>query len=157
MKKIIIFALALIMTGSIQAQDVITLPQPEVSKLSMSLGDALKQRRSMRSFTEQEISLQSMITHRGFVDFHAFVGLDKFWVVTIKVLDVVQSAMSAMDVAIDSVIAVAQSDSELVVDPFSDKGIETKFGLSPFHCRIALVKSFWRSHTALPPVAGCAG
>ena len=35
MKKIIIFALALIMTGSIQAQDVITLPQPEISKLSM--------------------------------------------------------------------------------------------------------------------------
>jgi len=62
MKKIIIFALALIMTGSIQAQEVITLPQPEVSKLSMSLGDALKQRRSMRSFSEQEISLQTLST-----------------------------------------------------------------------------------------------
>ena len=62
MKKIIIFALALIMTGSIQAQEVITLPQPEVSKLSMSLGDALQQRRSMRSFTEQEISMQTLST-----------------------------------------------------------------------------------------------
>ena len=50
------------MTGSIQAQDVITLPQPEVSKLSMSLGDALQQRRSMRSFTEQEISMQTLST-----------------------------------------------------------------------------------------------
>ena len=62
MKKIIIFALAMIMTGSIQAQEVITLPQPEVSKLSMSLGDALQQRRSMRSFTEQEISMQTLST-----------------------------------------------------------------------------------------------
>ena len=62
MKKIIIFALALIMTGSIQAQDVITLPQPEVSKLSMSLGDALQQRRSARSYSEQEISLQTLST-----------------------------------------------------------------------------------------------
>ena len=62
MKKIIIFALALIMTGSIHAQEVITLPQPEVSKLSMSLGDALQQRRSMRSFTEQEISMQTLST-----------------------------------------------------------------------------------------------
>ena len=62
MKKIIIFALALIMTGCIQAQEVITLPQPEVSKLSMSLGDALQQRRSMRSFTEQEISMQTLST-----------------------------------------------------------------------------------------------
>ena len=62
MKKIIIFALALIMTGSIQAQDVITLPQPEISKLSMSLGDALQQRRSMRSFSEQEISMQTLST-----------------------------------------------------------------------------------------------
>ena len=50
------------MTGSIQAQEVITLPQPEVSKLSMSLGDALQQRRSMRSFTEQEISMQTLST-----------------------------------------------------------------------------------------------
>ena len=62
MKKIIIFALALIMTGSIQAQEVITLPQPEISKLSMSLGDALQQRRSARSYSEQEISMQTLST-----------------------------------------------------------------------------------------------
>ena len=62
MKKIIIFALALIMTGSIQAQEVITLPQPEVSKLSMSLGDALQQRRSVRNYSEQEISMQTLST-----------------------------------------------------------------------------------------------
>lgn len=62
MKKIIIFALALIITGSIQAQEVITLPQPEVSKLSMSLGDALQQRRSARNYSEQEISMQTLST-----------------------------------------------------------------------------------------------
>ena len=50
------------MTGSIQAQEVITLPQPEVSKLSMSLGDALQQRRSVRNYSEQEISMQTLST-----------------------------------------------------------------------------------------------
>ena len=34
MKKMILFTLALMMTGSMQAQEVISLPQPEVNKLS---------------------------------------------------------------------------------------------------------------------------
>lgn len=62
MKTIILFALALIMTGNVQAQEVVSLPKPEVNKLSMSLGEALQQRRSERSFTDKEISLQTLST-----------------------------------------------------------------------------------------------
>lgn len=62
MKKTILFVLALIVTGSMQAQEVISLPQPEVSKLSMSLGNALQQRRSLREYSDQEISLQTLST-----------------------------------------------------------------------------------------------
>ena len=62
MKKTILFVLALMMMGSMQAQEVISLPQPEVSKLSMSLGEALQQRRSQREFSNQEISLQTLST-----------------------------------------------------------------------------------------------
>ncbi len=49
MKKTILFMLALMMTMDMQAQETISLPQPEVSKLSMTLGNALAQRRSERS------------------------------------------------------------------------------------------------------------
>ena len=62
MKKIILFVLALTWMGSMQAQEVISLPQPEVSKLSMTLGDALQQRRSERQYSDQEISLQTLST-----------------------------------------------------------------------------------------------
>lgn len=62
MKKIILFVLALTVMGSMQAQEVISLPQPEVSKLSMTLGDALQQRRSERQYSDQEISLQTLST-----------------------------------------------------------------------------------------------
>ena len=62
MKKIILFVLALITMGSMQAQEVISLPQPEVSKLSMSLGDALQQRRSERQYSDKEISMQTLST-----------------------------------------------------------------------------------------------
>lgn len=62
MKTIILFALALMMTGNVQAQEVVSLPKPEVNKLSMSLGEALQQRRSERSFTDKEISLQTLST-----------------------------------------------------------------------------------------------
>ena len=48
--------------GNLQAQDVISLPQPEVSKLSMSLGDALSLRRSERKYTDREISTQTLST-----------------------------------------------------------------------------------------------
>ena len=62
MKKIILFVLALTAMGSMQAQEVISLPQPEVSKLSMTLGQALQQRRSERQYSDKEISLQTLST-----------------------------------------------------------------------------------------------
>ena len=63
MKKVIFTMLALMMMGTtVKAQDAIQLPQPEVQKLSMSLGDALKQRRSYRDMTEQEVDLQTVST-----------------------------------------------------------------------------------------------
>ena len=62
MKKMILFVLALTAMGSMQAQEVISLPQPEVNKLSMTLGQALQQRRSERQYSDQEISLQTLST-----------------------------------------------------------------------------------------------
>lgn len=58
----IVLALALMTMGTIQAQDIISLPQPEVNKLSMSLGDVLQKRRSERKYSNQEISLQTLST-----------------------------------------------------------------------------------------------
>lgn len=62
MKKMILFVLALTWMGSMQAQEVISLPQPEVSKLSMTLGVALQQRRSERQYSDKEISMQTLST-----------------------------------------------------------------------------------------------
>lgn len=62
MKKVILFVLALTAMGSMQAQEVISLPQPEVSKLSMTLGQALQQRRSERQYSDKEISMQTLST-----------------------------------------------------------------------------------------------
>ena len=62
MKKMILFVLALTAMGSMQAQDVISLPQPEVNKLSMALGQALQQRRSERQYSNKEISMQTLST-----------------------------------------------------------------------------------------------
>ena len=62
MKKTILFVLALTWMGSMQAQEVISLPKPEVNKLSMTLGDALQQRRSERQYSNQEISMQTLST-----------------------------------------------------------------------------------------------
>ena len=62
MKKIILFVLALTAMGSMQAQEVISLPQPKVSKLSMTLGQTLQQRRSERQYSDKEISLQTLST-----------------------------------------------------------------------------------------------
>jgi hypothetical protein len=50
------------MTMDMQAQETISLPQPEVSKLSMTLGNALQQRRSERKFSDKEISIQTLST-----------------------------------------------------------------------------------------------
>jgi hypothetical protein len=63
MKKTLLTMLALLMMGTtVKAQGAIELPQPEVQKLSMTLGDALKQRRSYRDMTEQEVDLQTVST-----------------------------------------------------------------------------------------------
>ena len=62
MKKLILFVLALTAMGSMQAQEVISLPNPEVNKLSMTLGDALQQRRSERQYSDKEISMQTLST-----------------------------------------------------------------------------------------------
>ena len=62
MKKIFLFVLVLMMAGGMQAQETISLPQPEISKLSMPLGEALRQRRSERKFLDKEISLQTLST-----------------------------------------------------------------------------------------------
>lgn len=62
MKKAILFLIVLMIMGNLQAQDVISLPQSEVSKLSMSLGDALSLRRSERKYTDREISTQTLST-----------------------------------------------------------------------------------------------
>ena len=60
MKKLLLSLLALItMIGTANAQESISLPQPEVQKLSMSLGDALKQRRSYRDMSEKDVDLQT--------------------------------------------------------------------------------------------------
>ena len=62
MKKLIVLALALMTMGTMQAQDVVSLPQPEVNKLSMPLGDVLQKRRFERKYNSQEISLQTLST-----------------------------------------------------------------------------------------------
>lgn len=62
MKKLIVLAFALMTMGTMQAQDVVSLPQPEVNKLSMPLGDVLQKRRSERKYSSQEISLQTLST-----------------------------------------------------------------------------------------------
>jgi nitroreductase len=63
MKKTLLMMFALLMMGmAVKAQDAIQLPQPEVQKLSMTLGDALKQRRSYRDMSEQEVDLQTVST-----------------------------------------------------------------------------------------------
>lgn len=50
------------MIGTANAQESISLPQPEVQKLSMSLGDALKQRRSYRDMSDKDVDLQTVST-----------------------------------------------------------------------------------------------
>ena len=63
MKKLLLSLLALTtMIGTANAQESISLPQPEVQKLSMSLGDALKQRRSYRDMSEKDVDLQTVST-----------------------------------------------------------------------------------------------
>ena len=62
MKKIMFLAFALLlMGGSMRAQETIALPQPEVGRLSMTLGEALQKRRSLREYqTDKEVDLQTL-------------------------------------------------------------------------------------------------
>ena len=63
MKKTLLTILDLLMMGTtVKAQGSIELPQPEVQKLSMTLGDALKPRRSYRDMTDKEVDLQTVST-----------------------------------------------------------------------------------------------
>ena len=64
MKKIMFLAFALLlMGGSMRAQETIALPQPEVGRLSMTLGEALQKRRSLREYqTDKEVDLQTLST-----------------------------------------------------------------------------------------------
>lgn len=63
MKKTLVAMTALLMLGlTVRAQETIQLPQPEVQKLSMTLGDALKQRRSYRDMTTKDVDLQTVST-----------------------------------------------------------------------------------------------
>ena len=64
MKKMMLLAFALLlMGGSMRAQETIALPQPEVGKLSMTLGEALQKRRSLREYqTDKEVDLQTLST-----------------------------------------------------------------------------------------------
>ena len=64
MKKIIFLAFALLLLGgSMRAQETIALPQPEVGRLSMTLGEALQKRRSLREYqTDKEVDLQTLST-----------------------------------------------------------------------------------------------
>ena len=63
MKKIISLALGLILCSGLMAQNTIQLPQPDVKKLSMSLGDALKNRRSYREYQKDKaVDLNTLST-----------------------------------------------------------------------------------------------
>ena len=63
MKKIISLALGLMLCSGMMAQNTIQLPQPDVKKLSMSLGDALKNRRSYREYQKDKaVDLNTLST-----------------------------------------------------------------------------------------------
>lgn len=62
MKKLLVLSL-LVLSLCAQAQETIQLPQPDRKMLSMSLGDALQQRRSVREYQKgQEIDRQTLST-----------------------------------------------------------------------------------------------
>ena len=60
MRKILSAAVALIVCLSCQAQEVINLPKPDKAKATMSVMDALAQRRSVRSFSTQELTAEQL-------------------------------------------------------------------------------------------------
>lgn len=63
MKKVLLLAICLTAWSGMRAQSPIQLPQPEISKLSMSVGDALKTRRSYREYQKgKAVDLQTLST-----------------------------------------------------------------------------------------------
>ena len=63
MKKLLLLAICLTVWSGMRAQSTIQLPQPEVGKLSMSVGEALKTRRSYREYQKgKAVDLQTLST-----------------------------------------------------------------------------------------------
>ena len=63
MKKVLSLAFCLIVCSVMMAQNTIKLPQPEVNKLNMSLGEVLKARRSYREYQKDKaIDLSTLST-----------------------------------------------------------------------------------------------
>ena len=84
---------------------------------------------------------------------------DGLRVVAIEILKMVQTDVSALDVAVDTGVAIDYSDTGAVVNPFAEACVEAEVRLAPFHSGIAvlIVQGFGGSHAALPPVARSAG
>lgn len=64
MKKILLSAIALVtMSCSMNAQEAIRLPSPQVQQLGLPLGNALQQRRSYRDYqADKQVDLQTLST-----------------------------------------------------------------------------------------------
>ena len=63
MKKVLLLMICVASWSCMKAQDPIQLPQPEINKLSMSLGNALNTRRSYREYQKgKEVDLQTLST-----------------------------------------------------------------------------------------------
>ena len=63
MKKILFLVLCLASWSGMQAQNPIQLPQPAISKLSMTVGDALETRRSYREYKKDKaVDMQTLST-----------------------------------------------------------------------------------------------
>ena len=63
MRKAFFLAICLVFCTGMMAQNKIDLPQPDMSKLTMSLGDALKTRRSYREYQKDKaVDLKTLST-----------------------------------------------------------------------------------------------
>lgn len=62
MKKILSICFCLAFCSGMMAQETVQLPQPDVSKLSMPLGETLKTRRSYREYSNKEIDMATLST-----------------------------------------------------------------------------------------------
>lgn len=63
MKRLLLLAFCLASLSGVWAQNSIQLPQPEIGKLNMSVGEALKTRRSYREYKKDKaVDLQTLST-----------------------------------------------------------------------------------------------